>query len=410
MKLSSKVVVAVLIVGVLTTSLLLMQRSASSPKAVKLTAHDMEVLVSDVFPPGQQQQLAADPEQRKNLAKRLKEILALAQSAEVEGYAQRPDVQAQISLQSDLALREAYEKKNPGVKPSADEINAYHQSHPNEYNGFLEASPQFKAQASGPQGENLKREFGQIKVLADRARKEGFDGGEAIKLRVLLERSQVLARAYVADLQKDSDKLVTDADVDEYYKAHQSEFEEVKARHILISTSPPEDEGDTDKPGDKVSDKKPKALTKEEAQKKAQSVLDRVHKGEDFAKLAEQYSDDPGSKVKGGDLGYFTKGQMVPAFDEAAFTLKTGEISGLIETQFGFHIIKVEDRRTEQSSDPTVHQRIVEALKQEKLEKRIEEIAASSGVEVAEDFNVTPAALPAQPAGGDGVPPQEGTR
>lgn len=410
MKLSAKVIVAVLVVTVLAGALLMAQCGASSPKVVKLTAHDMEVLVSEVFPPGQQKQLE-DAEQRKQLAKRLKQLLALAGVAEVEGYADKPEVQAQISLQADLALREAYDKKNPGAKATDDEINAYHKSHPNEFNNFIEASPQFKQQAQGPQGETIKREFGQIKVLAERARKDGLGDDEASRLRMLLERSQVLARAYVTDLQKDN-KLVTDADVDEYYQSHQDEFDEVRARHILISASAEEADDQGAKPKSKPdADKKPKALSKDEARKKAESILARVRKGEDFAKLAGEFSDDPGSKAKGGllDVGgseYFSKGAMVPEFEKAAFSLKPGDVSEIIESQFGFHIIKVEDRRTAPLSDPATKQKITDTVKQDKLEKRIEEIAAASKVEVAEEFNVIQKDSPQpQPASGPSTPP-----
>lgn len=79
------------------------------------------------------------------------------------------------------------------------------------------------------------------------------------------------------------------------------------------------------------------------AEDKAQSVLDKVKSGTDFAALAKQYSDDPGSGPKGGELGEFGKGAMVPEFEAAAFALAKGEVSGLVKTQFGYHIIKVTD-------------------------------------------------------------------
>jgi peptidyl-prolyl cis-trans isomerase D len=80
--------------------------------------------------------------------------------------------------------------------------------------------------------------------------------------------------------------------------------------------------------------------TKPEAQKLATELLGRLKKGEDFAKLAGQHSDDPSGRSRGGDLGNFEREAMVKPFADAAFALKPGEVSGLVETSFGFHIIK----------------------------------------------------------------------
>jgi peptidyl-prolyl cis-trans isomerase C/peptidyl-prolyl cis-trans isomerase SurA len=80
--------------------------------------------------------------------------------------------------------------------------------------------------------------------------------------------------------------------------------------------------------------------TKDEARKRIQEVIDKLKKGADFGKLAAEYSEDRSNKDKGGDLGAFPRGRMVPPFDSAAFALKPGEVSGIVETQFGFHVIK----------------------------------------------------------------------
>jgi peptidyl-prolyl cis-trans isomerase C len=95
--------------------------------------------------------------------------------------------------------------------------------------------------------------------------------------------------------------------------------EEVRARHILV-----------------------------EKEEDAKAALERLKKGEDFAKLAGELSKDPGSGKEGGDLGYFTKERMVPEFAEAAFKLEKGGVSDVVKSQFGFHIIKVEDKRLRQ--------------------------------------------------------------
>jgi peptidyl-prolyl cis-trans isomerase C len=400
MKISGKAILAIAVVAILAALLFFSQynSSSSNSRSYNLSAHDMEILVGEILPPPQQQALATSAEQKQTLAKRLKELLALAQVAEQNGFAEKPEIQSQISLQTDLALRDSFDKKNPGVKLEDAEINKYLTDNPQEFDNFLKANPQFKQQAEGPQAEGMKKEFAQIKVLATRARQQKLDQDEAFKLRALLERSNVLARAYVTDLQE-SDKLVTDADVEKYYSEHPEEFEEVRARHILISTSA-EEEPHTPHPGKDEKEAhadKPKAMTKDEAKKKAQAILDRIRKGEDFAKLAEENSADPGSKTKGGDLGYFAKGIMDPAFEKSAFSLKPGEISELVESSFGFHIIKVEDHRTKSMTDEATKKQIGDKVKQSKLEAHIKEIAEKSSVQVAEDFNVTPKPMEPQP-------------
>lgn len=122
--------------------------------------------------------------------------------------------------------------------------------------------------------------------------------------------------------------------VEDYFKTHESEFsspEKVKASHILIRTF-----------GNAEQDQK--------AKEKAEAVLKRLSK-EDFAKVASQVSDDPGSKSKGGDLGYFSKGQMVKEFDDAVFSLAPGKVSSLVKTQYGYHIIKVTDKKPAVTAD-----------------------------------------------------------
>lgn len=120
--------------------------------------------------------------------------------------------------------------------------------------------------------------------------------------------------------------------VQDNFKANEATYEtqeQVKASHILIKAEPGKEDV---------------------AQKKAQAVLKRLEK-EDFGKVASQVSDDPGSKLKNGDLGYFTKGRMVKEFEETAFTLPVGKTSGLVKSNFGFHIIKVTDKKAYAKAD-----------------------------------------------------------
>lgn len=423
MKLSIKVIAMMLLLGMLASGLLFVQCSSSSPKTVKLTAHDMQIIFQELVPPQQQQQIASDPEERKKLVADIKKLLAIAQVAEQEGYAEHTELKTQLSFQLDRALNDAYRKKNPDAKVPDEEINAYYASHPKDFDDFLQGNPRAAQQAQGPQRDELKKQLGEFKVVAERARKEGLDREDLTRLQILLTRSQALAGAYLGDLQKNADKLVADGDVEQYYKDHPADFDEVRVRHILISTQPkPENEDESDAKDakdpkdpkdpkdskgtkDKKPADKPKVLTKDEARKKTQDLLDRARKGEDFAKLATENSDDPGSKDKGGEYDFFGHGKMVPEFEKAAFALKPGEVSDLVETQFGFHIIKLEERRAAASpdADEKVRQQIVEKLKQEKLEARIEEITASSDVVVPEDFDTTPK-VAAQPQTSSAAP------
>jgi peptidyl-prolyl cis-trans isomerase C len=109
------------------------------------------------------------------------------------------------------------------------------------------------------------------------------------------------------------------------------EEKEVHARHILFRVPA----------GDEKASK--------EAEDKLKAVIARLKKGEDFAKVAGEVTEDPSGKANGGDLGYFSKDQMVPEFSEAAFKLEQGQISEPVKTQFGWHVIKVEDKRVKQA-------------------------------------------------------------
>jgi peptidyl-prolyl cis-trans isomerase D len=125
---------------------------------------------------------------------------------------------------------------------------------------------------------------------------------------------------------------VSDADVQAYYNAHQDQYqvkEQVKVRHILIAV-PSGADGKTDAA----------------AKAKAEDLLKQIKSGGNFADLASKNSDDPGSKVQGGELGWLDRGKTVPEFDKAAFTLSPGQTSDVIKTQFGYHILQVEEKKT----------------------------------------------------------------
>jgi peptidyl-prolyl cis-trans isomerase C len=134
----------------------------------------------------------------------------------------------------------------------------------------------------------------------------------------------LLLRSIVADVE------VSDEEVKTFYEANPELFktpEQVRARHILIKVAPEAD-----------------AARKKEALQEIKEVQKKVRAGEDFAALAEAHSQGP-SSVKGGDLNFFGRGQMVKPFEEAAFALQPDEVSDIVETSFGYHLIKVTERR-----------------------------------------------------------------
>jgi peptidyl-prolyl cis-trans isomerase D len=137
---------------------------------------------------------------------------------------------------------------------------------------------------------------------------------------------------YVTFVPKDFIRPVSDAEVEKYYTEHTREFEtphQAKAAHILARV--------TETGGSEAEDK---------ARAKIADIIRRIKAGEDFAKLARELSEDPGSKANGGDLGLVSKGEMVPDFEAALFALKTGEITPEpVRTPFGFHVIKVTEFR-----------------------------------------------------------------
>jgi len=150
----------------------------------------------------------------------------------------------------------------------------------------------------------------------------------AFKSKLEFARKKLLMEALLAQVGKDA---MTDAAMRKVYDEaikQMSDEQEVHARHILVRAAP----------GD---DKASKA-----AEDKIKAVIARLNKGEDFAKVAAEVTEDPSGKANGGDLGYFTKEQMVPEFATVAFSLDKGKISAPVKTQFGWHVIKVEDKRT----------------------------------------------------------------
>lgn len=189
-----------------------------------------------------------------------------------------------------------------------------------------------------------------------------------------LKKFEVAEQLRVEYLVLSRDKLaeqaqISDADVQNWYQSHADRYkqaEERRASHILISAN--------------------KDMTPEQAkaaEAKAAEVLAQVKKSpQDFAKLARQFSQDPGSAEKGGDLDWFARGAMVKAFEDTVFTLKEGEISDIVKSDFGYHIIKVTGIHPE-------HARPLENVKNEIIKELRRDQAAKKYAEAAENFSNT---------------------
>jgi parvulin-like peptidyl-prolyl isomerase len=143
-------------------------------------------------------------------------------------------------------------------------------------------------------------------------------------------RNNLVLKGYLDHVKKTM-PAVSDTAVQAFYSGHPELFgakPEVHARHILIRATPQDSD-----------------MAKAEARQKAQAALDRAKKGEPFEKIAKEMSQDPGSASQGGDLGWFAQGQMVPTFDAVVFSLKPGQLSDVVQTDYGYHVIKLEGTR-----------------------------------------------------------------
>lgn len=205
-----------------------------------------------------------------------------------------------------------------------------------------------------------------IKAGAQAAIAAKLDQGEDYLRRLNYTKDKLLLEAYLAAETK---KQVTEEKMRKLYedsiKAMKPELE-IKARHILV---PSEEE--------------------------AKTITAKLKSGEDFAKLAQEFSKDPGSGKEGGDLGWFTTDRMVPEFGDAASKMKPGQVSDPVKTQFGWHIIKVEDVREKK---PPSYDEVKDQV-QQFLERQVQtDIIGKLRTSLKIDKKDTPAATPAAPA------------
>ena len=386
-----------------------------------LSADDIKTIIQSQAA-SNPQALAAlknDPAQRKDILENLKSLLAEAAEARRVGIADEPEMKSQLELAQKVLLARAFDEQQSEGKPgppfgyiTPEEVEKFNADpkHAADFTNAIEL--QKKAMKAGGQPvpdldeETLKRakeSFAKISLAAEKAVEKGVDKERATELQIKLQEAVILAREYATkNLTKEVEP--TKDEINAYLAAH-PEYDTKKQRE------------------------------------KAESVLARAKAGEDFAKLAGEFSEDPGSKAKGGLYEGITQGSFVPEFETAALAVNDGElVPNLVESKFGYHIIKLESKKTEkdkdgketttfnvrhiliqtQFPDPSAQQNPFAPPKtlsaediakkqvgQEKQKKLVDEIVARNGISVPDDFtvDVPPGAENAAPQGFPGMPP-----
>jgi len=233
------------------------------------------------------------------------------------------------------------------------------------------------------ENKQIKFEYAKIpsKSFEDKVKISAEKGRAFLKDNSALFMEPARVKAFYAYVDKDrfaADVKISEDELKAFYEKRKDTYatpKEVRASHILIRP-------------DRGIEDKDKALAS--ARKTAGVVLDKIKKGGDFAKLASEYSDDPGSAAKGGDLGYFGLGMMVKPFEDAAFSLGKGEVSGLVETDYGYHIIKVVDIKG--GKTPSFKE-LKSSIKKQLTVRRSEETARARMVELHKIFKSEGATL-----------------
>lgn len=368
--------------------------TAATPQGVNLSAQDLALLVEELgVPPQARAQFASNDESRKAFVQDLREMFAVANEARAAGVAAQPEVKLQLELSRAFVIARRYSKKRqaagataPEQVVSKEEIAAFvkepgqEQKFQEFFQDYVKSRPKSEQAnaVTDEQRNNLREQWAGIILSARKGVAAGVDKERATEVMLMYQQARLLAGEYFKQTL-DARTKATDAELEAYFATH------------------PE-------------------LDPKQTKAKAEELLARLRAGGDFNALAREFSVDTSNKNQGGDLGWFGRGMMVKPFEDAAFALKPGELSGIVETQFGYHIIKLEERRMQDS--PTgqpveqIHARHIllappnagvsagrpqsprerarGAVEEEKRSKLLDEIVSRTRVNIAEDFDPNP--------------------
>ncbi|MFH1239336.1 MAG: peptidylprolyl isomerase [bacterium] len=198
-------------------------------------------------------------------------------------------------------------------------------------------------------------------LLIREARRQKLDKNKELEAKVREIEDQLLVEEMVKEL-KNKEIAVTEQEAEAYFRKNKESFataDKIKVKHILLKTD-----------------------------KEAKAIMGKLKKGEDFDKLAGEYSIDKTSAAKGGDLGYFSRGDLVPEFEKAAFALENpGQISNIVKTPFGYHIIQLVDKKQkDQIALADVSEEVKKRVEKEKFDKWMENMKTKFKVKVNYDL------------------------
>lgn len=249
-----------------------------------------------------------------------------------------------------------------------------------EFEAALKTLPeQYQQYASGAGRKQFAEDYLRMKMLAAAGMKAGLEKDPEVIAQLALMRENLVANAHLQRIEKGI--VLTDEDLKKLYDGKKSEYEQIKARHILIAYK-----------GSAAAQPGKPELTEEQAKAKAEALRKQLVAGAKFDELAKKESDDVGSGAQGGDLGEFNRGQMVPEFEKAAFEAKVGDLTPVVRTDFGYHIIKVD------AHGSTPFEQVKATLEKNERQARVQAALEKMKTDAKPTFNDAYFAPPPPPA------------